>query len=34
MKFEEYKTLVEKQTKKMIKIFHIDIGWEYDSIEF
>lgn len=26
MKFEKYKTLVEKQTEKMIKIFHMDDG--------
>jgi hypothetical protein len=26
MRFEEYKTLVEKQTEKMIKIFHMDDG--------
>jgi hypothetical protein len=34
MKFEEYKTLVEKQTKKMIKILHMDNGVKYDSFEF
>ncbi len=26
MKFEEYKTLVEKKSEKMIKIFHMDDG--------
>lgn len=34
MKFEEYKTLVEKKTQKMIKILRMDNGGEYDSLEF
>jgi len=34
MKFEEYKTLVEKQTEKMIKILRMDNGGKYDSFEF
>ncbi len=33
MKFEEYKTSVEKQTEQMIKILCMSNGGEYDSLE-
>ena len=33
-KFKEWKTMVEKQTGRMVKVLRSDNGGEYTSIEF